>query len=273
MLLREPGQTPYDLKFNVLGFPCRVHPAFFILPVLFSQGFLQIFDVNAGLGVIIVAAVFFISVLVHELGHTLAFRYFGIDSHVVLYWMGGLAIPGGSGGMGSWKAGRTRSLKPNEQIIVSLAGPIAGLLLAALFVVVIAILTGGVSLRWAGPFPLPQYSVDGSILADSQPLHMFIWVSVVINVVLNIFNLLPVFPLDGGQVARQLFVKADPWAGVRKSTILSLCVAVFIALFSLQRGDTFLAIFFGFMAYSNYQSMLMGGGGGFGGGGGNRRPW
>ncbi len=265
MFLSAPGKTPYDMNFTILGFPCRVHPAFFILPVLFSQSFLQSFDVNAGAGVLIVAAVFFIGVLVHELGHTLAFRHFGIESSVVLYWMGGLAIPGG--GTGSWKGGRTRSLKPNEQIIVSLAGPVAGLLLAAFFVAILFAITGELSVRWFGPFPLPQYDTTGTILADSSSLHMFIFVNIVINVVLNIFNLLPVFPLDGGQIARQLFVKADPWAGVRKSVILSMCVAVFVALYSMKQGDTFLAIFFGFMAWSNYQSLTMGAGGG------GRRPW
>lgn len=265
MFLGEPGQTPYDLRFNILGFPCRVHPAFFILPVLFSQGFIKSFGVNAGVGILVIAAVFFLAVLVHELGHTIAFRYFGVDSHIVLYWMGGLAIPGG--GMGSWGGGRKRSLKPNEQIIVSLAGPVAGLLLAAFFTLVVFAITGGVSLQMYGPFPLPDYNPADTILGSSRPLHLFVWASIVINVVLNLFNLLPVFPLDGGQIARQLFVKFDPWAGLRKSVILSLCVAVFIALYALTKEDTFLAIFFGFMAYSNYQQLLMGGGGG------GRRPW
>ncbi len=267
MFLSEPGQTPYDLKFNFLGFPCRVHPAFFILPVLFSGAFSGMFGLNTGICMLIVAAVFFISVLVHELGHTLAFRYFGIDSRIVLYWMGGLAIPGG--GMGSWGGGRTRSLKPNEQIIVSLAGPVAGLLLALFFTAVLVVLTGEVFIQWLGPFPVPwEKSAEGTVLLDVPPLHMFIRVSIIINIILNIFNLLPVFPLDGGQIARQLFVKADPWAGVRKSVILSMCVAVFVALYSLKTGDTFLAIFFGFMAWNNYQSLMMGGGSG-----GNRRPW
>jgi len=264
VFLSAPGQTPYDLNFTIFGFPCRVHPAFFILPVLFSQSFIRSFDVIAGVGILIVIAVFFISVLVHELGHTMAFRYFGIESSVVLYWMGGLAIPGGE--RGAWKAGRTRSLKPNEQIIVSLAGPVAGLLLAVFFVAILVVITGDVSVRWFGPFPLPRYDTAGTILADSAPLHMFVFVSIVINIVLNIFNLLPVFPLDGGQIARQLFVKADPWAGVRKSVILSMCVAVFVALYSLKSGDSFLAIFFGFMAWSNYQTLATGGGG-------SRRPW
>lgn len=269
MFLSEPGQTPYDLNFNFLGFPCRVHPAFFILPVLFSGAFGRQFPINMGISMLIVAAVFFISVLVHELGHTLAFRYFGIDSRIVLYWMGGLAIPGGRGGMGSWGGGRTRSLKPNEQIIVSLAGPVAGLLLALVFAAVLVVLTGEVRIEWYGPFPIPlAKTIEGSILFDSPPLHMFIHASIIINIILNFFNLLPVFPLDGGQIARQLFVKADPWAGVRKSVILSMCVAVFVALYSLTSKDTFLAIFFGFMAWNNYQSLMMGGGSG-----GNRRPW
>jgi Zn-dependent protease len=266
MFLGEPGKTPYDLQFSVFGFPVRVHPAFFILPVLFSQSFIQSFDMNSGVGILVISAVFFLAVLIHELGHTLAFRYFGVDSHIVLYWMGGLAIPGG--GMGSWGRGeRTRSLKPNEQIIVSLAGPVAGLLLALVFVLILFLITGALSLRWFGPFPLPQYDTADTILADSKPLHLFIFASIVINVVLNLFNLLPVFPLDGGQIARQLFVKTDPWGGLRKSVMLSMGVAVFIAVYSMSRNDHFLAIFFGFMAWSNFQMLSHGGGGG------GRRPW
>lgn len=254
------------MKFNLLGFACRVHPAFFILPVLFSQGFIRSFGVNAGVGILVVAAVFFLAVLIHELGHTLAFRYFGIDSHIVLYWMGGLAIPGAAG-MGSWGGGgRKRSLKPNEQIIVSLAGPVAGLILAAFFTLVVFVITRDVSIEWHGPFPLPDYPAGGTILADSKPLHLFIWASIVINIVLNLFNLLPVFPLDGGQIARQLFVKFDPWTGLRNSVMLSMGVAIFIALYAMSQKDTFLAIFFGYMAYTNYQQMMFSGGG-------NRRPW
>ena len=264
MFLSEPGKTPYDLKFNLLGFPCRVHPGFFVLPVLFSQGFFQP-GLNAGVVVIIIAAVFFLSVLVHELGHTLAFRYFGIDSHVVLYWMGGLAIPGG--GMGSWKGGRTRSLKPNEQIVVSLAGPVAGLLLAGFFVLVAFVITGKISVHWAGPIPFVRYAAEGTILADSKALNLFVFANIIINIFLNLFNLLPVYPLDGGQISRQLFVKADPYAGVRKSIMLSLGVAVFITVYALSKKDTFLGVFFGFMAWSNYQTLM------FQGGGGGRRPW
>ena len=261
MFLSAPGKTPYDLTFNLLGFPVRVHPAFFILPVLFGQGFFND-QLNAGFVVLIIAAVFFLSVLIHELGHTLAFRYFGIDSHIVLYWMGGLAIPGG--GMGAWNGGRTKSLNPNEQIVVSLAGPVAGLLLGGFFVLLAFAITGSVRFVWFGPIPMFTYTSAG--ILESVPLDLFVRASIIINIVLNLFNLLPVYPLDGGQIARQLFVKADSYTGARNSMILSMAVAVFIALISLNQKDTFMAMFFGFMAWSNYQTLAQGGGGG-------RRPW
>ena len=263
MFLSAPGKTPYDLNFNLLGFPVRVHPAFFILPALFSQGFMRLYseELNAGVVILIIASVFFLSVLIHELGHTLAFRFFGIDSHIVLYWMGGLAIPGG--GMGAWNGGRTKRLNPNEQIVVSLAGPAAGLLLGGLFVLIAYGITGSIRIAWMGPIPMFWYDAVG--ILESAPLDLFVRASIMINIILNLFNLLPVFPLDGGQVARQLFVKADPYTGARNSMMLSMAVAVIIALLALSNKDSFLAIFFGFMAWSNFQALSMQGGG--------RRPW
>ena len=88
---------------------------------------------------------------------------------------------------------------------------------------------------------------------------------VFVNILLNLFNLLPVFPLDGGQIARQLFVKFDPWGGVRNSVILSIAVAVFVALFAFNHNGGFIAFFFGFMAWNNYQLLQQGGN--------SRRPW
>ena len=75
--------------------------------------------VNAGVGILLVIVLFFVSVLIHELGHTLAFRYFGVPSYIVLTWMGGLAVPG-SGNI--WGRQSSRSLDSNQQIVVSLAG-------------------------------------------------------------------------------------------------------------------------------------------------------
>jgi hypothetical protein len=75
MLLSEPGHTPYDLSFNLFGIPVRVHPGFFVIGLLFGANWIRDPDLNAGVRVLLGIGVIFISILVHELGHVLAYRY------------------------------------------------------------------------------------------------------------------------------------------------------------------------------------------------------
>ena len=97
---------------------------------------------------------------------------------------------------------------------------------------------------------------------------MFLRLAIWVNIFLNILNLAPVYPLDGGQIARQLFLVSDPWNGLKYSVILSIVVSALIALISFMKGDQFIGVFFGFMAWSNYTTLQQMGGGGYGG-----RPW
>lgn len=253
MFLSEPGQTAYDINFSFFGFPVRVHPAFFVLPLLIGQNLVpRGIEMPLGFSLLIVAFIFFISVLIHELGHAVAFRYYGIPSRIVLYWMGGLAIPGRwSGSWGNNK--RSGSLTSNQQIVVSLAGPIFGFLLAAALVGVVYLVRGSVEILDGG-IPLPVPRLAGTIFDGSEPFFILIWSGIALNIFLNLFNLVPIYPLDGGQVARQVMIQMDPQDGPRNSIYLSIAVAVLLALF-LFNFDRFLAIFMGFMAWSNYQTL------------------
>jgi Zn-dependent protease len=81
-------------------------------------------------------------------------------------------------------------------------------------------------------------------------------------------NLLPIYPLDGGQVARELFGVYGGSDGLRQSLWLSLIAAAGLAVLALVRlDDQFLAFFFGYLAYTNYSVIrgMFGPGGGFGG--------
>lgn len=249
MFLSEPGRTGYDLTFSLFGFPIRVHPAFFIMPVLFGQGLINSERMNIGVGLIIVGIVFFVSILVHELGHAVAFRYYGIGSRIVLYWMGGLAIPESSGG--SWMGRRTGSLNSNQQIVVSLAGPIFGFLLAAALVGIVYLIGSGLSFKES---IFPQFKFT-PFLDSNPPLTLLLWSGIVINVFLNLLNLVPIYPLDGGQVARQVMLQMDPHDGARNSIYLSIAASVLIAVFAFSMDRRFMAFFFGFMAWSNYQTL------------------
>ena len=69
-------------------------------------------------------------------------------------------------------------------------------------------------------------------------------------------NLAPVFPLDGGQVARHLWLKVDRWGGVRKSLWLSVVVGAIMALVGLvMMNSLYVAFLFGLLAFQSYMTL------------------
>ena len=239
-MLAEPDRTNYDLNFRLFGFRVRVHPLFWLVSALMGAGALEENQYGMVLLVNWVLVVFF-SILVHELGHAIAFRRFGSDSHVVLWALGGLAFRSPS------VAGRGR------RIFVSLAGPLAGFVLCG-FVFASHQLT-----EWGRG--------NGPVLTDlyRQLIYVNLWWGIV--------NLLPVFPLDGGQVSRELCEAKWRGRGVVTSLKISVGVAATIAIYSLvcevsarsgnrvldflpgwfPHGSFYTAILFGILAYQSYQ--------------------
>ena len=243
-LFQPPPSTRYDLQFSVIGIPVRVHPLFWVIALLLgsSGGIVQM--------LIWVLAVF-VSILIHELGHALAMRFYGQLSYIVLHFSGGLTVPESI----SW-GGRSANVafSPNQHILISLAGPFAGFLLAGLVTAGVLFSGGSIVTGYLlGVIPLPVMAVlpiGGSIL---QSLVMaLLW----INIFWGVINLMPVYPLDGGQVARYLLLENDPSDGVRKSLWLSVIAGGLVALagFIFLRS-VYMAILFGFLAFQSYQSL------------------
>jgi Zn-dependent protease len=106
----------------------------------------------------------------------------------------------------------------------------------------------------------------GSKLQLDYP-NMTMWCLKEINFYWPLLNLLPVFPLDGGQVVRDFLSVFVPGRAVRASLLISATVAGAIALNSLSAnyggphipwiytGGLYTAIFFGFMAAANVQAL------------------
>ena len=247
--------TRYDLTFRLFGYEVRVNPTFFILPLVFARGAASSFG-NVGVAAVLVALIFFVSILVHELGHSLAFSRFGVHSRILLYWMGGLAIPE----TGSWQSRKT-SLNSNEKIFVSFAGPLAGFTLAFVLVLLGLALGGNMSIWFAlGFIPVPSISFAASMFAGNPAVHLLINFGIILNIFLNLLNLMPVYPLDGGQIAREIFIQRDYRDGQRNSLYLSMAVAIGLAVMALFGKDTFMMIFFGMLAYNNYMMLQRPGG-------------
>jgi stage IV sporulation protein FB len=76
-----------------------------------------------------------------------------------------------------------------------------------------------------------------------------------INILWGLINLLPIYPLDGGRVARELFTLSQPRRGIVQSLWLSIVTAGAFAAFGLLRGSVLTAIMFGYLAYANYQTL------------------
>ncbi|RPJ20761.1 MAG: peptidase [Chloroflexi bacterium] len=243
-LFQPPPPTRYDLNFSLAGIPVRVHPLFWLIAVLLgSSGDILLLPIWV--------LVIFVSILVHELGHALAFRRYGQESRIVLHFAGGLTIPEPV----SWGSGYANvAHSPNQQIFISLAGPGAGFGLAALVIGFVLITGGSVGTTWLlGLIPLPLNALmpfGGRIL--NVLVSLLLWV----NVFWGLINLVPVYPLDGGNVSRHLILKADPMDGVRKSLWISVIAGVLVALAGLLLlRSLYMALLFGFLAFQSYQSL------------------
>ncbi len=264
MLIGEPPRTQGDLNFVLFGFPVRVHPFFWLIALLLG---LRGGDDNEPVSVLIWVAAVFVSILVHELGHAFAIRRFGGQAWITLYGMGGLAS--------SSDANRS----PSAQIQISAAGPAAGFVLAG--AVLLAIQLAG---RQAG-LAFQRSSLDLETMGvqslfvpdlvlfvayyqpfDAPRLNELVGNLLSINFLWGFLNLLPVYPLDGGQIAREVLVQQNPAKGIIQSLWLSVLTAGCLAAYALTKEQIYVALLFGYFAYTSYATVqaYMGRGGGRG---------
>lgn len=198
------------LSFRLGPFPVRVQPAFFLIVALLGAGRLE----QPGLLAVWVGVVF-VSILLHELGHAVAFRAFGHAPSIELYGMGGVTRGGGGGALGT-----------GANVLVALAGPAAGLTLGA----AVYALARSVGLE----HPLARVAV-----------YDLLWV----NVGWGLLNLLPMRPLDGGIVMTALARRV--WGhprGEAVADVVTLVVAAACAIAAIafeMPWAALLAAFFG----------------------------
>ncbi|MEN6459371.1 MAG: site-2 protease family protein [Thermoguttaceae bacterium] len=249
----EPARSQWDLNFMLFGIPVRIHPYFWLAGLLLGPH-------SAGAPVMVIwMAAFFIGILCHELGHAMVMRAYGYYPWITLYGLGGLASHDNArGSLGGWPD-RWR------QLLISAAGPAAGFLLAALTVAIIR--AKGHELVYLVDFPWGLQVIDLEILKHSR-LAWFINSLLFVTIVYGIFNLLPIYPLDGGHMARELFLMINPRGGIRQSLWLSVLAAGGIAAYLAAQAlrpliqnqeshwqDAWAILFFGYLAYASYQTL------------------
>ncbi|NOT04225.1 MAG: hypothetical protein HOP27_06460 [Anaerolineales bacterium] len=243
-LFQVPPPTRFDLRFSIAGIPVRVHPLFWLIAILFGS------SSNSVIGLLTWIIAIFVSILIHELGHAFAMRRYGQGSQIILHFSGGLTVPESI----SWGGGYANvAITANQQIFISLAGPLAGFLFAGLVLAASVALGGAIIPNFIFgfiPFPIVFLPVGGEIL-NSLVMDL-LWISIFWGFI----NLMPVHPLDGGNVSRYILIQTDPLNGLRTSlwvSVISGAAVAFAGLVFLR--STYMAILFGLLAFQSFQAV------------------
>lgn len=217
---------------KVAGIPIRIHATFVLLIVWV---FVQNMTTGVGVFAALAAAGFILAVfgciVLHELGHALTARRYGIKTRdITLLPIGGVArlerIPE----------------RPRHEILVALAGP-------AVNVVIAALLIGVMTLLWhITPARLFELNFRSGFL-----VQLF-----AINVYIVLFNMIPAFPMDGGRVLRALLAtRLDYVRATQIAAGIGQGIAVLFAVVGVMAPNPylFLIALFVFLAAGQEASM------------------
>jgi Zn-dependent protease len=161
---------------KIAGTQIRIHVTFVLFLVWIGFLHYKIGGTQAAVSGLLFITSLFLCVLLHELGHVIAAKRFGIlTPDITLLPIGGVA--------------RMQRMpdKPVQEIIVAFAGPLVTLLIAVV-----------ISLAASVPFGLTAL---GGLMGGEQSLAARL---VSVNLSLLLFNLIPAFPMDGGRVFRAI---------------------------------------------------------------------
>jgi Zn-dependent protease len=203
-------------SFRIGSIPVRVHSTFLMMTLIFGTSGGSGFK-----GIVPWSIAVFTGVLFHELGHALMGKLFGLAPEIDLHGMGGAT---------SWPDGR--DVSNAKSIAISLAGPLTGIAIGQAVKAYTAV-----------------HELEGVFL-NELARDMFY-----VNFWWGVFNLLPILPMDGGNVLRSLLNMMTRGAGEKPARIISIIVAVAIAAVALRIEFLFMGVIVLLFAYQNWMAL------------------
>ncbi|MDB5325625.1 MAG: Peptidase family [Phycisphaerales bacterium] len=221
--------------FRIFGIDVRAHS---MLLITITLGLL--FGVGIGFGYqdrLSSMAALFTIVLLHEFGHCFACRWVGGSAdEIVMHPLGGLALC-------------APPQRPLPTFITVAGGPAVNVLICVVTGIILFVMTGWLP---ASPFtyhPFPFFSHSAATL---ETIRFTYWVYEM-SWSLLVFNLLPIFPLDGGQMLQAaLWPRMGYYRSMKLTTEIGMFASVGGGAFALATGNFGLVILAGFGFYACY---------------------
>lgn len=220
-----------------LDIPVRIHWTFGLL-----LGFAAWSAITNGLGVqqsigfMLYIFTLFLCVVLHEYGHALAARRFGIRTRdIILSPIGGIA--------------RLEKLpqQPIQEFFIAIAGPLVNVVIGSILAIIVLIFFGKITPE------LDMIHFDRPV----EFLRYVVWV----NFALFLFNLIPAFPMDGGRILRSLLaIKFGKLQATKIASGLGRIIAVvfiIIGVLNQQLILSLIGIFIFMMAGSEFQQIRL----------------
>ncbi len=201
---------------SVFGVPIRLHFTFLLLMVL-----LMVFGFNgteSGVIQVLYIGLLFLSVLLHEIGHSLVSTRYGIKTiEIIVFPIGGIAR-------------LERQPKPQEEFWIAVSGPLVNLAISLALFIYIGNTRGMEAIFQPSDTNLTERLAYG-------------------NLALAIFNLLPAFPMDGGRALRSVIARFRSEAeATRIASASGRILAMGLAIFAIVSGQ-YLMLFIAFFVY------------------------
>ena len=225
------------ISFTLFRVQVAIHPSLWVMLLLLSALFTGF---SAGVpGVALFAVALFFCLLMHEMGHSLVGRCLGGGQpQIYLTWLG------------ADSCNENARLTRTQGILMTAAGPLASLLPVVLIVIILSCMLGHPVDAFAVVGGLLQGQISSDLMEMYPPMVMvFALYLVQISIWWSLLNLLPVFPLDGGQIMHGLMRSAQSMHRI------SLAFACFLTFFFLILGSLWMVFVMGALALFNYRCM------------------
>ena len=209
--------------FTFKGIPVGFQPMFIVLIVILSIGMGSVTEcITFGICAIL-------GVLIHEFGHALVARHYGLKPQIILHGFGGITV-------------HSHSATDKQDFFITFAGPLAGLLTSVVFFGVYILMY--------------MFPPTAMFLSEFRVISLFLMYMYLVNFFWGVFNLIPIIPMDGSKVLNYILRRfTNQKKAAKISAVIGIILGVGLLVWSLLRQSIWMIIISAFLLMSNFAAV------------------